>query len=208
MPQTTTVESGPQEWLTFVEAVRYVAAATKHQFDDDPADDILRGVEEIREALILDKIPIEWVDAKYGEGFNRYILYAIDNPPDHVGWEIGYIAGEVTIPNPRPTYLDRSYVTELRRLRKLRLLKAVVLGLWPDGPTVDLGSFKDEQLRSRVREEARRIYKTSRPNMAVAEQQVRSATGVTRRKLIRDVLQEAEFVQRRLPPGNSRKSKT
>jgi len=101
-----------------------------------------------------------------------------------------------------------NYITELRRLRQLRLLKTRVLELWPNR-SADMQATRsllsEEQLKARVREELRGIYKTSRPNMTIAERIVRNLTGATR-AIIRPVLAEDEFVQRRLPPGNSRRS--
>jgi transposase len=204
-----------------VPPVRYVAAAgSEYQFDDDPTDNIARALDEIRTALIEGKIPIEWVEDRYGRGFNPYVLYGIDEPRSDLEWAIGYIAEEAAIPDPRPSHITRDYITELRRLRQLRLLKTRVLELWPNRSAVQSDGSKHiagmqatrstpskEQLEARVREELRAIYKTSRPNMNVAEQRVRSVTGA-KRPLIRDILKEAEFSQRRLPPGNSRRSNT
>jgi hypothetical protein len=218
MSDTTNLEYQSHEWMTFIAAVRHVAAATEYQSDDDPIDNIARGLDFVRSALIEGKIPIEWVEDRYGRGFNPYVLYGIDQPRDDLEWAIRYIAEEAGIPNPRPSYMSKDLITGLRRLRQLRLLKKRVLELWPnrsatqsDGPkdNVDMQATRSplskEQLKALVREELRAIYKTSRPNTTVAEQLVRKLTEAPR-SIIRPILEEDEFSRRRLPPGNSRRS--
>jgi hypothetical protein len=222
LPDTTSLEGRSDERMTFIDTVRHVAATrNEDQFDDDPIDNLARALSELREALIEGKITIEWTDDRYSKGFNLYALYAIDQPPNYMEWAIGYIAEEVAIPDPRPEFLDRSYLTELRRLRKLVLAKTRVFELWPNRSValsdrsrqianiqVTKSPLTAEQLEASVREEAKCIYQTSRPNINDAEKLIRDAVTGAKRDLIRSILKEDEFSQKRLPSGNSRARNT
>lgn len=208
MNDATEREYLSQDWMTFVDAVRHVATAS--EFDDDPTDNIARGLDEIREALIEGKIPIEWVgENSHGRAFNPYMLYGIGEPRSDLHWAINYIAERSEIPDPRPSYMDPDYIAELRRLRQLRLLTTRVLELWPHRSAKQpdrLLPLSIEQRQAYVREELRLIYKTSRPNQTVAEQLAGTRTGEPR-SFIRPIVRENEFARLRLPPGNSRRRK-
>jgi hypothetical protein len=225
MTDTTKREYLPHEWMTFVDAVRHVAMA--NEFDDDPIDDIARGLDEVRSALIEGKIPVEWVgENSHGRGFNPYSLFGLDEPRSDLEWVINYGAERSEIPDPRPAYLSMNYIVELRRLRELRLLKSRVLELWPgrcgeqpNDPNIGAkihavaSPLSTEQLEDRVRQILRAMYKDSQPNMTVVEQKTLEITRAHRelnrvnRDFIRVIAREEEFRLRRRPRGNSRKPK-
>jgi hypothetical protein len=218
MNNTSGPEFSSHDWMTFVDAVRYVATA--YESKGDPSDKIVRGLSEVREALIEGKIPTQWVDDSYGSGLNIYVLYGIDQPRSDLDWAIGYIAGIAAIPDPRPPHLSMDWIAELRRLRHLRLPKNRVHELWLnqsglpfDGlakitrTTQSKSSPSKEELQAHVREVLKGIYKASRPNKVVAEQQARTLTGATR-DIIRPILKEPEFKYLARPSGNNRGIKT
>jgi hypothetical protein len=228
MSYVTKFEREKRGWMTLAEAVEHVRIVEGYPAND-PAlqievhpifwlrsrDTLDRALQQIRAALVDGEIPVRWASATLWPDF----FFANDDPPQEgTFWFIAAIypsENYAVLDQETPKVLgDNEWAPDpLGSKRQLLLLRAKVHELWPSPEMVKtkdpIRSFKKilptlEEIRQVVCE----IYDSnSRPNIVEAEKLIKKKLPIAPRKMMRAVLDEPQFLAKRRPAGNSKKSR-